>query len=326
MKRDIYNVCLIGALAQISKAHLEAINVLPQFQLCAVCDVDKKRLMERYPDLPESAVYDDYEKAVKHSNCDIVIVATSNKLHEQVSTAALSEGKIVLCEKPMTHSLESAKVIYNSVEETDCLFVISYHFRFHSEVQEFLRLRKNFGRIVGFRFISSEDLETEKRWILDKNQGGPWLDWAPNALSVLRPILAERELFESYAVNDVRYTYWKEYEIELKADVDLTLDEIPGNISVDWLATKGTFTAKTILYTDDNKEITLDHGKGEILVNREVLWQGKDKRYIDVYEDFYNRISIGCSNIAVGMKDAEIIHAVKNWTKGAIERGKESAN
>lgn len=313
MKKDKYRVCLIGALAQISTSHVEGIEATPGFLLSAVCDVDQKLLGERYPRLSENALFTDYRQAVKSEDIDIVIIAATNKLHTPISIAALEAGKIVLCEKPMTHSLESAEQLFHKVKSSASLFVVSYHFRFKPEVKRFLEERDNFGTIKSFRFVSSEELEIEKNWILDKTQGGPWLDWASNALSVLRAVLSGNELFDNFSVWDVRYEFSKEYEIELKADIDITLNAITGNISVDWLSPKGSFTARTELVNDKGDIITLDHAAGQILINDDLYWSGKDIRYIDVYQDFLHRLNNNNTNIEIGMQDARIIQAVKDF-------------
>jgi predicted dehydrogenase len=221
----------------------------------------------------------------------------------------------------MTHSLESAKQLYEEVKSSPGFFAVSYHFWFKPEVQRFLKERDKFGTIKSFQFISSEELEVEKGWILDHTQGGPWLDWAANALSVLRPVLCGDEVFQSFSVMDVRYVFSKKYEIELKADIDIKLDGIDGNISVDWLSPKGGFIAKTVLHNDRDDEIILDHALGHILINSQLYWSGEDLRYLDVYEDFYNRLNSNRANIETGMQDAEIIQAVrdyKGWTAEMI--------
>jgi predicted dehydrogenase len=213
----------------------------------------------------------------------------------------------------MTHSLESAEALYQEVKYNHGFFAVSYHFRYMPEVQRFRKERDKFGRITDFHFISSEDLEIEKGWILDKSQGGPWLDWASNALSVLRSVLCEEELFAGFSVQEVRYVSSDEYEIELKADIDIILNQILGTICVDWLAPKGSFTAKTILHNEKGDEIILDHAAGKILVNGALYWTGGNRRYREVYEDYRDRLNSNSSNIEVGMQDAEIIQAVRDY-------------
>jgi predicted dehydrogenase len=306
-----YRVCLVGAAADIAREHVHAIEVLPYFSLEAVCDLNRDRLKEKYPYLPDDALFTDYITAVNMKGIDVVVNATPNELHGPVSIAALKAGKAVLCEKPMTHNLESARQLLDVSNQYQNLFVVSYHFKFFPEVQQFYKERERFGTIKHFRFISSEDLDTSKKWILDQTQGGPWLDWAPNALSVLRQVLSNNEYFDSYAIQDVSWERSPEYAIELKAKVQLTLNAVPGNITVDWLAPKGSFTAKTILINQNETELILNHATSEILVNGKRYWSGEDQRYIDVYKDFHVRLNTCTSNIHIGMQDMEIIQAVQ---------------
>jgi predicted dehydrogenase len=307
----VYRVCLVGALAHIAKEHIHAIEALPRFTLKAVCDVNRERLRESYPYLPDEALFTDYESAVNYAEIDLVVNATPNLWHVPVSIAALKAGKAVLCEKPMTHNLESARQLLEVLNQYQNPFVVSYHFKFFPEVQHFYQERERFGIIKNFKFISSEDLDTAKKWILDKTQGGPWLDWAPNALSVLRLFLSNNEYFDSYAIQAVNWERSPEYAIELKANVQLTLNAVPGNITVDWLAPKGSCTAKTILINQNETELILNHATGEILINGRRHWSGEDQRYIDVYKDLYQRLNTKTGNVQTGMQDMEIIQAVQ---------------
>ncbi len=313
IKKDKYNVCLIGALAQISPLHVEGIKSISQFNLSAVCDIDRKKLRERYPRLPENSLFTDYRQAIQSEDIDIVIIAAPNKLHAIIAIEALRNGKIVLCEKPMTHSMESAKQLYDEVKSNLGFFCVSYHFRFRPEVQKFVEIRDTFGIIKSFHFVSSEDLETEKTWILDKTQGGPWLDWASNALSVLRPVLSVNDSIKNYSIKEVKYVHSNDYEIELKADIDLTINNIEGNISVDWLSPKGCFNAKTELVNELGDVIVLNHDTCQILFNGELYWTGMNRSYIAVYKDFLRRLNSRNTNIHIGLQDAQIIQAVRNY-------------
>ncbi len=147
IKKDKYNVCLIGALAQISPLHVEGIKSISQFNLCAVCDSDRKKLREIYPQLPENSLFTDYRQAIQFEDIDIVIITAPNKLHAIIAIEALRNEKIVLCEKPMTHSMESAKLLFDEVKSNSGFFCVSYHFRFRPEVQKFVEIRDSFGII-----------------------------------------------------------------------------------------------------------------------------------------------------------------------------------
>ncbi len=313
IRKSVYRVCLVGALADIAREHLNAIEVLPYFSLEAVCDLDRKRLKENYSHLADENVYTDYKAAVNNPQIDVVVNATPNQLHGPVSIEAIRAGKAVLCEKPMTHDLASAQQLWEAMNQYQNLFVVSYHFKFFPEVQQFRKECQWFGNIRSFKFMSSENLDTGKKWILDKTQGGPWLDWASNALSVLRQVISKNEHFDTYSILGVTWDRSPEYEIELKAEIQLNLNGISGSIAVDWQAPRGDFMARTVLLNQNNDEVVLNHAAGEILFNGKPYWKGEDRRYVGVYEDFYERLGTGTTNIQIGMQDADIIQKVKDF-------------
>jgi predicted dehydrogenase len=313
---SVTRVCLLGALAQIAREHLNAIREVPSFILAAVCDLDAARLREAYPGLPHDALYTDYRLAVRDPRVDLVVIAAPNMLHLPMAAAALDAGKAVLCEKPVTHDLESAKHLASLVKRSGRLFVVSYHFRFFTEVRQFTREREKFGHATEFDFFSSEELDTGKAWTLERDQGGPWLDWAPNALSVLREVLPGGERLDSFQIKRAGWTGIPGRSIELKAEVELVLNGVHGRISVDWLAPHGSFTAKTLLRTESGHTVELNHALNAIFVDGEKYWSGRDCRYSDLYRELEGRIHSGTGNIDSGLKDMEIIQAVREFRAG----------
>jgi predicted dehydrogenase len=309
----VIRICLVGALAQIAKEHIHAIREVPAFHLGAVCDINGKRLRSAYPELPEDAFYTDYRPAVRDPRIDLVVIATPNGLHFPMAVAALEAGKMVLCEKPVTHDLESARRLASFIDRFNRLFVVSFHFRFFPEVQAFSRERRRFGRVLEFEFFSSEGLDQDKAWTLDREQGGPWLDWAPNALSVLRLILPGGDIFSSFNIGGVKFSGAPGHSIELRAEVELALNNVRGRISVDWLDPKGNLAAKTLLRTESGHAIELNHMANAIFVDGEKYWTGRDCRYIDLYRDLEERIRTGSGNFPAGLQDMEIIQAAREF-------------
>nr|WP_319483120.1 Gfo/Idh/MocA family oxidoreductase [uncultured Cohaesibacter sp.] len=71
---------------------------------------------------PERA-YDNYEEMIKaeagrQDRPDVIAIVTPNFLHFPVAKAALEAGFHVICEKPMTTSLEDAKILAETVRKT----------------------------------------------------------------------------------------------------------------------------------------------------------------------------------------------------------------
>ncbi len=148
---------------------------------------------------------------------------------------------------------------------------------------EFLKIKERFGEITDFQFSSSESLDKNKSWTLELG-GGVWLDIGPNALSILRAILSNNDSFNSFKIEKAKFKY-QNYNADIKANVALKLNNISGTISLDWLADEG-FKAKTVLTTDKNQQIVLDHANHSINMNNQVIWQGKNNAYRLIYKNF----------------------------------------
>ena len=81
--------------------------------IIALCDTDwayAKHVFERYP---EAKRYNDwrvcYDEMLK--DADAVMVATADHTHAIIAANALTEGKHVYCEKPLTHTVYESRLL-----------------------------------------------------------------------------------------------------------------------------------------------------------------------------------------------------------------------
>lgn len=107
---------------------------------------------------------------------DAVYVATPNHLHERMVRAAISMEKPVLCEKPLAGTVDSARSIYEQVEDADLPFMIGYRVQFKPVIRA-LQTAIRDGLIgtpihahsgVSFRI----PVEDNNKWRLDAKRGG----------------------------------------------------------------------------------------------------------------------------------------------------------
>jgi predicted dehydrogenase len=89
------------------------IEQLQSQNIVALCDVDANFLGEAAKRFPEAARYRDYRRLFdkEHNRFDAVVVSTADHNHAVATTLALSLGKHVYCEKPLTHTVEEARVV-----------------------------------------------------------------------------------------------------------------------------------------------------------------------------------------------------------------------
>jgi predicted dehydrogenase len=84
-------------------------------KVVAVCDVYTKRL-NKAKDTAKCDGSLDYHEILDRKDVDAVIVATPDHWHARIAIEAMDKGKDVYLEKPMTHTVEEAKRVYEKVK------------------------------------------------------------------------------------------------------------------------------------------------------------------------------------------------------------------
>jgi len=81
--------------------------------IVALCDVDRQNLDQAAAQFPAAKNYRDFRKMLDeiHDRVDAVVVSTADHTHAPAAAMALSLGKHVYCEKPLTHSVYETRVL-----------------------------------------------------------------------------------------------------------------------------------------------------------------------------------------------------------------------
>lgn len=67
-------------------------------------------------------------EAAREDGIEAVSIVTPNHLHFDVAKAFLAQGIHVICDKPLTSSLEDAKALVKCAQESDALFVLTHNY------------------------------------------------------------------------------------------------------------------------------------------------------------------------------------------------------
>jgi predicted dehydrogenase len=97
MKDGKFTVGIIGL--DFGERHLKA-ALEKELEIVGICDkrVDRLNYVGDKHGIPEEKRYTDYNELLAIPELDIVVVATPDQLHREMSVAALELGKNVLCE------------------------------------------------------------------------------------------------------------------------------------------------------------------------------------------------------------------------------------
>jgi predicted dehydrogenase len=86
-------------------------------EVVALCDVYQKRLNAASQKVPGAKTYTHHQDLLQRSDIDAVFIATPDQWHAPITMAAMLSGKDVYVEKPITHTLEEAKVVAHKAAE-----------------------------------------------------------------------------------------------------------------------------------------------------------------------------------------------------------------
>ncbi|NOX87434.1 MAG: Gfo/Idh/MocA family oxidoreductase [Calditrichaeota bacterium] len=79
--------------------------------IVALCDVDEERAAKAFSEFPKAKKYFDFRRMLdkEHKHIDAVTVSTPDHTHAVAAMAAISYGKHVFVQKPLTHTIYEAR-------------------------------------------------------------------------------------------------------------------------------------------------------------------------------------------------------------------------
>ena len=72
----------------------------------------------------QGRVTKDYRKLLDRKDVDAVVIATPDHWHAKQTIDAMEAGKDVYCEKPMTHTIDEARKVAETVKQTEQVFTV----------------------------------------------------------------------------------------------------------------------------------------------------------------------------------------------------------
>ena len=153
-------------------------------QIVAACDVYQKRVTkakERFK--CEGAL--NWEEIINRTDVDAVIVATPDHWHAPIALAAMDKGKDVYLEKPMCHTIEEARQLVSTVNETKRVLIVGSQ---TTSGDQWWKARKAVQDGMLGKMIMSQgsyhrnSVEGEWNWPIDKSagpegKGDDYIDW-----------------------------------------------------------------------------------------------------------------------------------------------------
>jgi predicted dehydrogenase len=79
--------------------------------IVALCDVDENRAAAVRRRFPRAKFYTDFRKLIDAKGLDAVVIGTPDHTHAPATLRALKSGLHVYCEKPLTHTVQEARLV-----------------------------------------------------------------------------------------------------------------------------------------------------------------------------------------------------------------------
>ncbi len=174
----------------IGKVHRMAANLDGKMELVAgsfSSDPQKSRHIGKELFLDENRIYDTYQQMAKQEavlpkseRMDVVSVAVPNHLHFNVCKTFIEAGFHVICDKPMSNTIEEAEQLCKLVIDHDTIFALTHNYSGYPMVKEARQLVQE-GRLGKLRKVVVEypqgwlaqPIEDEEEvWRLDPNIAG----------------------------------------------------------------------------------------------------------------------------------------------------------
>lgn len=211
-------IYLIGA-GVIARSHAAAIQRLPQPEQVALAAADpnpqaRAAFAREYP---QARVFEDAGTMLAEAadENDIVIVTTPPFAHEEMTCAALTTGRHVLCEKPLALNQEQARHMLEVAQAHQrvlgCCSVRCLNWPPAEEARRLLQ-EQALGQLYHVRFLNLEqrnrpgiEFQPQTGWFLDqaRSGGGTLMDRAPYEFAVLNDLLqpARVEVLNAWLAN-----------------------------------------------------------------------------------------------------------------------------
>jgi UDP-N-acetylglucosamine 3-dehydrogenase len=208
----------------MGKNHARVCSELNDVDLVGICDIDKTTasvVAERF----QTKAYTSYRELI--SKVDAVIIATPTSTHFDISNTALSSGKHVLVEKPISGTIAHAQDMVKKAED-EHLVLATGHIERHNPAVAFVKegIEKNrFGDVIS---LSSQRVSNLPGRIRDV---GVILDFGVHDIDVMR--FLSGEVVSVYAKAGV---YTKKIQYEDHATILLNFEnDVCGVVEVNWL-------------------------------------------------------------------------------------------
>jgi predicted dehydrogenase len=161
----------------MGRVHVENVRRLGNVEIVAVAASSEEKARQFGESVSVARTTGDYRTLLSDPSIEAVHVLTPNALHYPMCKAALSAGKHVLCEKPLTLNVAEAGELLALAREKNLVHCIQHNLRFYPLVQQVRAMIANgdLGEILIAQGTYSQDwllYDTDWNWRIVSRENG----------------------------------------------------------------------------------------------------------------------------------------------------------
>jgi predicted dehydrogenase len=202
-------MAIIG-MGTMAKAHAQWIQEHKDMELVAICEKNIER-HKQIEDEYKVPVFSDADELLKLKDLDMVVIVTTNEVHEILTIKALDSGRDVIVEKPMSVSYESTLRMIKAAEKNKKQIFVHQSSRWD---RDFLLIKDivSKGLIGDILVLKTFVMYCDEGWpgygvdgmrnpwrIKKEYYGGMLLDWGPHLVDQALQIMG-RDPVEIYGL------------------------------------------------------------------------------------------------------------------------------
>lgn len=225
-------LALVGC-GRISQVHFQTIAREPRAQLVAVADTDQKAAKSSGEAFGVPA-FADLRSLLPATKPDAVILCTPPDTHRSLAEAALSNGAHVLCEKPLTLSVEDARAMVAAAQRAGRCLMMASKFRYVQDIVHAKGMIQSgiLGEVILFENEFCSHVDMKNRWNAVRNVsgGGVLIDNGSHSVDIFRYLIGPvRSLQASIGKR------WQQIEVEDTCHLHLrSEDNTIGSVDLSW--------------------------------------------------------------------------------------------
>lgn len=189
--KDKLRYAIIGA-GGIAQAYAQAFEQSETSKLVAVCDT-RAEAAQALGERVGGASFTTIAEMLAGAEFDAAVVCTPPATHEAICAELTSAGKHVLCEKPLSVDVESARRMIEQAREANVMFTMASKFRYAEDVVRAKAIVEGgaLGEIVLFENAFTSHVQMGNRWNsqAEISGGGVLIDNGTHSFDIMRYFL-----------------------------------------------------------------------------------------------------------------------------------------